>query len=90
VATKTLSSPIFHGGIYLEVFRERKMVWLTSISMVFSRQGHPSISQGRLSRHYYIIKWCFLQEWGFYLEGVWLWRISGAITQDDGCYALFI
>jgi len=26
--------------IYLGVFRERKMDWPTSISMVFSRQGH--------------------------------------------------
>jgi len=48
VATKTPSSPIFYGGIYLEVFRERKMDWPTSISMVFSRQGHPSISQGEV------------------------------------------
>jgi hypothetical protein len=46
VATKTLSSPIFYGGIYLEVFRERKMDWPTSNSMVFSRQG-TAIDQPR-------------------------------------------
>jgi len=23
-----------------------------------------------------------MQEWGFYLEGVWLWRISGGYSQE--------
>ena len=26
----------------------------------------------------------FTRKWEFYLEGVLLWRISGAITGDDG------
>jgi len=30
----------------------------------------------------YTIIWCILQVWGFYLEGVWLWRISGGYSQE--------
>jgi len=60
------------------------MDWLTYISMVFSRQGQPSISQGRLSRNYYIIIWCILQECvGFTWRFVWLWRISGGSLEDE-------
>ena len=47
-----LSSPIFYGGIYLEVFRERKMDWPTSISVVSvgrdsyrsAKGGYPDIT----------------------------------------------
>jgi len=45
VATKTLSSPIFYGGIYLEVFRERKMDWPTSNSMVGFQSAGTAIDQ---------------------------------------------
>jgi len=25
---------------------------------------------------------CFTRKWGFYLEGAWLWRISGGYSQE--------
>jgi len=25
---------------------------------------------------------CFTRMWGFYLDGVWLWRISGGYSQE--------
>jgi len=31
----------------------------------------------KISPHKFI-----MQEWGFYLEGVWLWRISGSYLQE--------
>jgi len=31
----------------------------------------------KISPHKFI-----MQEWGFYLEGVWLWRISGGCSQE--------
>ena len=66
-----LSSPIFYGGIYLEVFRERKMDWPTSISMVFSRQGQ-AIDQPRevIQTFLYHHLMYFTKMWGFYLMDV--------------------
>jgi len=46
------------------------MDWPTSISMVFSRQGQPSISQGKYPEITISTFDLFYKNWGFYLEGV--------------------
>ena len=70
--TKTLSSPIFYGGIYLEVFREREKMDSRHPSLWFlvGRGRHRS-AKVRLSRNHYIIIWCILQECGDFT-----WRFS--------------
>jgi len=48
VATQTLSSPIFYGGIYLEVFRERKKMDFAMVRKGERVIGHLEFSSGLL------------------------------------------
>ena len=32
--------------------------------------------------------WGFYKNWGFYLEGVWLWRVSGDYSHEIECSVL--
>jgi len=59
------------------------MDWPTSNSMVFSRQGQPSISQGEVIQKllYHHLR-NFTRNSDFTWRGVWLWRISGGYSQE--------
>ena len=70
MATKTLSSPIFYGGIYLEVFREKN--GLADIQFYGFQLAGTAIDQPR--RGYPEITIPSFEE--FYKNRGGLWRVS--------------
>jgi len=68
--------------IVLVIFDREKSGWPKSISKFYSRQRLASINQVGF-RVINISKLVlFYKNWGFYLEGAWLWRISGGYSQE--------
>jgi len=51
------------------------LIRLFAIGKILGIELVPS-DEVKISPHKFI-----MQEWGFYLEGVWLWRISGNWSQ---------
>jgi len=55
--------------------------WPKEISKFFSRQKLASISQAGFRVINISSLGVFYKNWGIYLEGVWLWRISGVTNR---------
>jgi len=63
----TICQDYYTLGGEVRISRE-KMMSICLTRFPISGLGKPKLYQNM---------WCFTRMWGFYLVGVWLWRISG-------------